>query len=89
MGGGYDWTCGTFSALPKYFARADVRAALHLPSKSETSVFMYDSSGPASITLYPALLQKLRVLIYNGDAECAHTVWSVLGAICCANHVSP
>ena len=71
LGGGYDWTCGTFSALPKYFARADVRAALNLPAKSETSLFLYDSSGPASITLYPALLQKLRVLIYNGDAECA------------------
>lgn len=69
MGGGYDWTCGTFDAVPKYFARAEVRAALHLPQTSETSIFKYDSSGPASITLYPSLLKKLRVLIYNGDAD--------------------
>jgi len=68
-GGGYDWTCGTFDALPAYFARPEVRAALNLPANSLTSTLQYDSSGPASITLYPALLAKLRILIYNGDAD--------------------
>mgnify|MGYP000471438164 CR=1 FL=1 len=68
-GGGYDWTCGQFDALPKYFAREDVRKALHLPTTSETSTFEYTSSGPASITLYPELVKQVRVLIYNGDAD--------------------
>ena len=69
MGGGFDWTCGTFDALPKYFKRPEVRAALHLPVVSQTSTFSYDSSGPASITLYPRLMKSLRILIYNGDAD--------------------
>jgi hypothetical protein len=68
-GGGFDWTCGQFDALPIYFKRADVREALHLPSKSLTSTFKYNSSGPASITLYPDLLKEIRVLIYNGDSD--------------------
>jgi hypothetical protein len=33
------------------------------------SVFHYHSSGPASVTLHPELAKKLRVLIYNGDAD--------------------
>jgi hypothetical protein len=57
MGGGYDWTCGTFEALPAYFDRSDVREKLHLPAVSLTSTFVYNSSGPASITLYPALAE--------------------------------
>ena len=71
MGGGYDWTCGTFASIPEYFKRDEVRAALHLPSPAEGSgsIFRYDSSGPASITLYPELIKKIRVLIYNGDAD--------------------
>jgi len=69
MGGGFDWTCGTFDALPAYFKQPAVRAALHLPKVSMTSTFAYDSSGPASLTLYPSLMKKLRILIYNGDAD--------------------
>eukprot|EP00519_Triparma_laevis_P011532 CAMPEP_0182510816 /NCGR_PEP_ID=MMETSP1321-20130603/29391_1 /TAXON_ID=91990 /ORGANISM="Bolidomonas sp., Strain RCC1657" /LENGTH=520 /DNA_ID=CAMNT_0024717359 /DNA_START=40 /DNA_END=1599 /DNA_ORIENTATION=- len=70
MGGGYDWTCGQFDAIPDWFARADVREVLHMPAESMTSSFNYDLSGPASVTLYPSLLQSgLRVLIYNGDAD--------------------
>ena len=70
MGGGYDWTCGQFDAIPDWFSRADVRDALHMPAESMTSSFNYDLSGPASVTLYPTLLQSgLRVLIYNGDAD--------------------
>ena len=69
-GGGFDWTCGQFEALPQYFKRADVRSALNLPaSNANGSTFSYDSSGPASVTLYPALIKKIRVLIYNGDAD--------------------
>jgi len=69
-GGGYDWTCGQFDALPLYFKRADVRKALHLPNDRLTgSKFEYKSSGPASVTLYPNLIKSIRVLIYNGDAD--------------------
>jgi len=32
-------------------------------------VFDYDTSGPASVTLYPELIKAIRVLIYNGDAD--------------------
>lgn len=34
MGGGYDWTCGQFAAIPKYFKRDDVKKALHLPEEN-------------------------------------------------------
>merc|ERR1712054_109614 len=33
------------------------------------SKFDYSCSGPASITLWPELSKKIRVLIYNGDAD--------------------
>lgn len=69
-GGGYDWTCGQFDAIITYFRRPEVRAALHLPNDKVTgSAFDYDSSGPASVTLYPTLIPKIRVMIYNGDAD--------------------
>ena len=69
-GGGYEWTCGQFDALPVYFRRADVRSALHLPNEKENgSKFDYDTSGPAPVTLYPKLIKQIRVLIYNGDAD--------------------
>ena len=70
LGAGFDWTCGAFDAIPAYFARSDVREALHLPAESLTSAFSYSTSGPASVTLYPSLLASgLQVLIYNGDAD--------------------
>ena len=48
----------------------DVRKALHLDTvKGGRSRFGYHSSGPASVTLWPFLATKLRVLIYNGDAD--------------------
>ena len=31
--------------------------------------FSYKTSGPASILLYPKLVKKLDILIYNGDAD--------------------
>lgn len=67
--GGYTWSCGTFDSLPKYFERPEVRKALNLPAVSRGSTFEYDTSGPASVTLYPQLINKIRVLIYNGDAD--------------------
>lgn len=68
LSGGYDWSCGGMDAMVTFFNRADVRKALHL-GKPGMSTFDYDASGPASITLYPELITKLRVLIYNGDAD--------------------
>ena len=51
-----------------YLTSADVRKALHLREPGQSG-FGYDRSGPASITLYPELIKKLRILIYNGDAD--------------------
>lgn len=68
LNGGYKWDC--FGDPDKYLVRADVRKALHLDRvQPSASSFDYDSAGPASITLYPELVKKLHVLIYNGDAD--------------------
>lgn len=70
MSGGYDWACGGPYIAGDYLTRADVRKALHLDKFNPgASRFSYDSSGPASITLYPELVSKLRIMIYNGDAD--------------------
>jgi len=66
--GGYTWSCGGEAATAAWLVRDDVRAALHLASPGLSS-FDYSVSGPASITLYPFLIPRLRVLIYNGDAD--------------------
>lgn len=69
--GGYDWACGgTYppGKVAAFFKRKDVQEALHL-SKPGQSGFNYATTGPASITLYPELAKKLRILIYNGDAD--------------------
>ena len=71
LGGGYEWSCGdTYppGAVSPWFARQDVQQALHL-GRPGLSGFNYHTSGPASVTLYPELVKKLRVLIYNGDAD--------------------
>jgi carboxypeptidase C (cathepsin A) len=68
MSGGYDWGCNQLPELEKYMQRADVQAALHL-TKPGLSGFGYKQSGPASVLLYPTLIQNLRVLIYNGDSD--------------------
>merc|ERR1719203_13803 len=48
----------------------EVRKALHLDGvEPGASTFTYTRSGPASITLYPELVQKLNILIYSGDAD--------------------
>ncbi len=64
---GYPWGCSSDSALDGYFTRSDVQAALHL--KGPGSGFKYKQSGPASQLLWPHLVQNVRVLIYNGDAD--------------------
>jgi carboxypeptidase C (cathepsin A) len=70
MSGGYPWACGGPYIPGKYLTRPDVRKALHLDSfPPGSSRFSYDRSGPASITLYPELVKKLRIMIYNGDAD--------------------
>ena len=67
--GGYPWSCGGYPAGSRdYLGRADVMKALHIADPG-ASVFHYHSSGPASVTLHPELAKKLRVLIYNGDAD--------------------
>lgn len=66
--GGFDWNCGAMSAIGAYFNRKDVQRALHLPTPANVQ-FNYKTSGPASITLYPSLIKKLDILIYNGDAD--------------------
>jgi hypothetical protein len=69
--GGYTWSCGdTYppGAVAPWFLREDVQAALHLDAPGR-SKFDYKTSGPASVLLYPALIARLRVLIYNGDAD--------------------
>lgn len=70
MSGGYDWSCGGPYVAGAYLTRADVRKALHLDAfEPGASAFSYSASGPASITLYPELVKKLRIMIYNGDAD--------------------
>jgi len=66
--GGYPWACGGMSDTKAWLAKPEVVAALHLKAPG-ASQFSYHSSGPASITLHPELATKLRVLIYNGDAD--------------------
>jgi hypothetical protein len=66
--GGYEWSCGGIDAASTFFARDDVKKAMHL-NDPHLSQFSYKRSGPASITLYPELIKKLDILIYNGDAD--------------------
>jgi hypothetical protein len=66
MNGGFDWNCA--GNVGKWIKSTDVQKALHLEGE-KGSWFGYKQSGPASITLYPELITKLRVLIYNGDAD--------------------
>lgn len=70
MSGGYPYACKSMGEISKWLVRPDVRKALNLDSvEPGASQFKYRMSGPASITLYPELAKKLRILIYNGDAD--------------------
>ena len=64
---GFPWNCESDPALDAYFTRDDVQKALHLDGAG--SRFDYDLSGPASQLLWPDIVKKARVLIYNGDAD--------------------
>lgn len=65
---GYNWLCGGLPGLANYMSQSAVQTSLHLSSPPRIQ-FSYDTSGPASVTLYPSLAQKIRVLIYNGDSD--------------------
>jgi len=66
MNGGFDWNCN--GDIESWIKQPEVMKALHLEGESG-SRFSYHQSGPASITLYPELVTKLRILIFNGDAD--------------------
>jgi hypothetical protein len=68
LAGGYAWPCGGINTLGDWLKRPEIMAAFHF-EKANPVEFDYNTSGPASITLWPFLAQKLRVLIYNGDAD--------------------
>lgn len=68
LNGGYKWDCG--GDTDAWILRHDVREALHLDkAQPGASKFYYTLSGPASITLYPGLIGRVRMLIFNGDAD--------------------
>jgi hypothetical protein len=68
MTGGYEWSCGGMDVTTAWITTPQVRAALHLRAAASGSDFGYRNSGPASVTLWPTLAKRLRVLIYNGSA---------------------
>lgn len=68
LNGGFDWDC--VGDVRAWITRPDVRSALHLVLPMPgASGFSYNCTGPASVTLWPELAKRLRVLVYNGDAD--------------------
>merc|ERR1712086_1183889 len=68
MNGGFEWDC--LGDIGTWIQRSDVKKALHLDGiRAGASQLSYSSSGPASITLYPELVKKIHVMIYNGDSD--------------------
>lgn len=68
LSGGYDWDCPGDAGA--WITTPEVKKALHLDTAVPgASTFHYTLSGPASITLYPELVKKVHILIYNGDAD--------------------
>merc|ERR1712203_112279 len=68
MNGGFTWDC--LGDVSGWITQEDTKKALHLDNHTAgRSRLRYTRSGPASITLYPELMKKIRVLIYNGDAD--------------------
>ena len=65
--GGFIYGCGGEQAIRSWLHTPPVQKALHL--RESGSAFGYNRGGPASITLWPELSKKIRVLIYNGDAD--------------------
>jgi len=70
IGGGYPYACHSIDGISRWLVRSDVRKALNLENAPlGASGFGYQPYKPLSITLYPELVKKIRVLIYNGDAD--------------------
>eukprot|EP00928_Gymnodinium_smaydae_P033236 TRINITY_DN23859_c0_g1_i1.p1 TRINITY_DN23859_c0_g1~~TRINITY_DN23859_c0_g1_i1.p1 ORF type:complete len:501 (-),score=47.02 TRINITY_DN23859_c0_g1_i1:184-1686(-) len=68
INGGFEWDC--LGDADEWITRDDVKKALHLDGvQPRASKFEYNTTGPGSVTLYPELIQKIRILIYNGDAD--------------------
>jgi carboxypeptidase C (cathepsin A) len=68
MNGGFKWDC--LGDVSGWITQEDTKKALHLDGLTAgRSRLRYTRSGPASITLYPELVKKIRVMIYNGDAD--------------------
>lgn len=70
LNGGYAWDCGG-SGFREWWGSAEVVKALHRDTAgvNGSSGFHFTRSGPGSVTLYPELVKRLHVLIYNGDAD--------------------
>lgn len=70
IGGGFPYTCKSIEGIGDWLVRKDVRKALNLGSvEPGQSGFGYKPFDPYSLTLYPELAKKIRILIYNGDAD--------------------
>lgn len=68
LNGGFQWDC--LGNVTKWITSPEVKKALHIDAvQPGASAFSYNTSGPASVTLYPKLVGKLRILIYSGDAD--------------------
>merc|ERR1712151_1281061 len=61
---------GSIGGISEWLVRADVRKALNLASvEPGASDFRYEPFSPLLIDVYPDIVKKIRVLIYNGDAD--------------------
>merc|ERR1712080_120115 len=68
MNGGFMWDC--MGDASHWILQDDVKKALHLDGATPgQSRFTYANVGPASQTLYPELAQRIRLLLYSGDAD--------------------
>jgi len=76
--GGQQYPCGTGRAATAWANNPDVRAALHMRSQSfygrpwalqAGAGMQYSTYTGASYDLYPSILERHGVLIYNGDVD--------------------
>lgn len=68
--GGYRWPCGGLDIWKTWTLEPEVRKALHLDQvEPGRSGIAYNISGPFALELYPELMKKIRILVYNGDAD--------------------
>eukprot|EP00729_Bicosta_minor_P008152 gene8152-24807_t len=77
VGGGppFPYPCGTGNAVNVWMNNADVRKAINVPPQSfygnpwPNRGMTYSTYTHASIDLWPDLIKKFRVVIYNGDVD--------------------